>query len=267
MVKCGIYKIQNQVNNKIYIGQSVNIDRRIKEHRSRSEQQIDLAIKKYGFDNFVVEIIQECEPEQLNELEQYYINYYDCLQPKGYNVAANGYGSAYGELNNSCTIPDTVISQIRQFYRNKTYKSATEMWKNNYRQYSETYIISIFYGYCRTDIDMDVYKDTSLQEYYRYNLTHSGARRPGELNPASVVSNKDALQMRILYQTKDKYAIIRMFPQYSERTIVSILMGQNWKHLPIYRKRKYKDREVGWEYPPQWSQSQIDDFIKEFLHG
>ena len=51
----GIYKITNIINNKSYIGQSANIERRFKEHcykGYRSGIMLDIAIKKYGKENF-----------------------------------------------------------------------------------------------------------------------------------------------------------------------------------------------------------------------
>ena len=54
-----IYKITNKINNKIYIGQSINYEKRIKEHiyarkneKKHLNQIIDIAIKKYGKENF-----------------------------------------------------------------------------------------------------------------------------------------------------------------------------------------------------------------------
>lgn len=70
-MSCGIYKFTNLINGKIYIGQSVDIDRRLKEHKRRDEQRIDKAIKKYGFENFNFEIIELCSPDKLDELENY----------------------------------------------------------------------------------------------------------------------------------------------------------------------------------------------------
>lgn len=57
----GIYKITNNINNKIYIGQSVHIKRRWAEHcKPSSDSLISKAIKKYGKDNFTFEIIEKC---------------------------------------------------------------------------------------------------------------------------------------------------------------------------------------------------------------
>ena len=262
MTNCGIYKFTNMVNGKIYIGRAVDIDRRYREHNRRNEQQIDKAIKKYGIERFNFEIIELCEPERLNELEVYWIAYYNCIVPNGYNCNFGG-GTAIGEDHPSAKITREEVYQIREFYKNKTYASSAQMWRENFSQYDMDYIARIFYGQVRKECHMDVYDDVSLKEYYHYNLVHSGGRKPGELNPAAIVSDADALKMRILYQIKDKYQIFSLFPQYNQRTIVSILMGQNWKHIPIYRKRKNGSRPKGWEFPDDWTQARRIEFLKE----
>ena len=102
MAKCGIYKIQNIENNKIYIGQSIDIAQRWREHRSdalinRDNSILHKAIKKYGEFNFSYEIIEECSKEKLNEREIYWIQYYNSMIPNGYNQTSGGY-SGQGEL-------------------------------------------------------------------------------------------------------------------------------------------------------------------------
>lgn len=90
----GIYKITNIVNNKAYIGQSVRIERRIAEHRQSAlrgdDEVLYRAMRKYGLQNFQYEVICECEPSQLDELEQYYIQQYHTLLPNGYNYQLGG---------------------------------------------------------------------------------------------------------------------------------------------------------------------------------
>ena len=87
----GIYKITNNINNKIYIGQSVNIERRWKDHLSNSSKKslIHRAIEKYGKDNFTFEIIEECSIEELDNREIYWISYYDTFN-YGYNLTRGG---------------------------------------------------------------------------------------------------------------------------------------------------------------------------------
>lgn len=87
----GIYKIENLINGKVYIGQSVHIERRWQEHCMDSAQSIiSDAIKKYGVENFSFEVLKECPIEELDELEKAYIKEYDSLVPFGYNVDSGG---------------------------------------------------------------------------------------------------------------------------------------------------------------------------------
>lgn len=70
----GIYKITNTVNNKKYIGQSINIIDRWREHRQRASNGTEYlyqAIRKYGIQNFVFEVLEECLIEDLNLKEKY----------------------------------------------------------------------------------------------------------------------------------------------------------------------------------------------------
>lgn len=90
----GIYKITNKINNKCYIGQSINIERRWKEHLNddiKLDRAIGKAFKKYGINNFTFEIIEICLEEQLDEKEIYWINYYNSYN-NGYNMTLGGGG-------------------------------------------------------------------------------------------------------------------------------------------------------------------------------
>ena len=83
----GIYKIENLINHKIYIGQSVHIERRWKEHCFPSQNTvISQAIKKYGKENFSFQILEECSEKDLGEKEQFYIHKFNSVVPNGYNV-------------------------------------------------------------------------------------------------------------------------------------------------------------------------------------
>ena len=94
----GIYKITNKENQKSYIGQSINIDKRVKEHfwkaklpKERSYNSIlHQAIRKYGEDSFSVKIIEECSVEELDEKEKYYIKQCNTITPNGYNISTGG---------------------------------------------------------------------------------------------------------------------------------------------------------------------------------
>lgn len=83
----GIYKIENLLNGKVYIGQSVHIERRWQQHcQSSAKSLIANAIKKYGKENFSFQIVEECDSNLLNDREMFYIKQYDSLVPNGYNI-------------------------------------------------------------------------------------------------------------------------------------------------------------------------------------
>ena len=83
----GIYKIENLINHKIYVGQSIHIERRWKEHCQPSAKSlISAAIKEYGKENFLFQVLEECSREELNEKEDYYIQKFNCVAPNGYNI-------------------------------------------------------------------------------------------------------------------------------------------------------------------------------------
>ena len=94
-MQCGIYKIVNNINGKVYIGQSVNIKSRWSEHKSHAfsperhsyNYPIYRAIRKYGLKNFSFEIIELCDKTILNEREQFWIKYYNSIDRNyGYNL-------------------------------------------------------------------------------------------------------------------------------------------------------------------------------------
>ena len=99
-MSCGIYKIENLINHKIYIGQSIQIQHRLQKHKSTKDNfYIHRAIQKYGKENFSYDIIEECQPNQLDKRECYWIKHYNSLIPYGYNMVpggSNGTGLAKG---------------------------------------------------------------------------------------------------------------------------------------------------------------------------
>lgn len=91
-----IYKITNTINNKIYIGQTVNPQKRWLKHLSvaRSDYKYNSyfynAINKYGSDNFKFEVIEECNVLCMDERESFWIKELNSLTPNGYNLTPGG---------------------------------------------------------------------------------------------------------------------------------------------------------------------------------
>lgn len=72
----GIYKITNKINGNFYIGQSVDVKRRIMEHKTpkaNGNDRLHNDMKKFGVKNFEFELIEECKTEELKAKELFYI--------------------------------------------------------------------------------------------------------------------------------------------------------------------------------------------------
>lgn len=94
---CGVYLITNIINGHKYVGQSKNIEQRFKGHcrdgKFGKNSAIDVAIQKYGENNFQLEILEELphNPKLLSEKEIFWIDYYNTYDnPSDYNLTRGG---------------------------------------------------------------------------------------------------------------------------------------------------------------------------------
>lgn len=95
--KIGIYCIENMVNGKKYVGQSVNLKDRLYGHKTKlkhnkhKNRHLQFAVNKYGLENFTFNIIEECDVAHLDERERYYISLYKSdNEAFGYNIEPGG---------------------------------------------------------------------------------------------------------------------------------------------------------------------------------
>jgi group I intron endonuclease len=83
----GIYKIISPTG-RIYVGQSVNINKRFSDYKYKdviNQVRLCASFNKYGVDAHIFEIIEECEFELLNIRERYWQDHYNVLSRKGLN--------------------------------------------------------------------------------------------------------------------------------------------------------------------------------------
>lgn len=95
----GIYKITNNKNGKVYIGQSIDIERRWQQHKSLSEYKNSPLyddVRKFGWDKFSFAVLEICEEHELNAKEKQWIQLYNSFVD-GYNQTRGG---AKGETEN-----------------------------------------------------------------------------------------------------------------------------------------------------------------------
>lgn len=88
-----IYTFKNLIDGKIYVGQTKHPGKRKREHlgcaKDGSEGKLYAAIRKYGEENFLFEVVENCEDEVVNEREVYWVQYFDSFKC-GYNMTSGG---------------------------------------------------------------------------------------------------------------------------------------------------------------------------------
>lgn len=123
----GIYMVINLINNKKYIGQSKNIKKRFQSHHLVDYKNPNScvyntkfyqAIRKYGIENFQVEVLQLCDEKDLDDLEIYYIKKFDTFK--------NGYNSTEGGQFWSPNIHSTEVELKRKETREKNQSLMSE---------------------------------------------------------------------------------------------------------------------------------------------
>lgn len=115
----GVYRIFNVKNNKSYVGQSLDIDRRLHEHYralnsltvSHHSPKLQEDWDEYGPDAFEAEILEVCPEDKLEEREKYWIYFFDSAT-NGYNVR-NCYNKAIkDELNKAIALLNNLKERI-----------------------------------------------------------------------------------------------------------------------------------------------------------
>lgn len=234
----GIYKITNKNNNKVYIGQSQNISERLAEHKKKRFIPIDMWINMLGVENFTFEILEECDQEDLDQREQYYINKYEAMnEDKGYNKQSGGFNNSIGEGNGRALLSYEDVVNIRTAYANH------ESQKKVYQQYKDKITLagfqSVWQGRSWNNVMPEVFTPEN-KKYYVIDQSKETAS----------LTKEEVLRYRRYYVTHsasetyellvaEKGAIIKL------TTFKKILSGDVrtnsiYNDIPVYKKSKQR---------------------------
>lgn len=113
-----IYLIRNKINNKYYIGETIqDIKKRWKTHLQKSSfcTCLKRAFQKHGIKNFEFKIIIIVFDEDRFKFESEYIKKYNSIAPNGYNLSSGG-ASGFSGCNHSDITKDNISNSLRLYY-------------------------------------------------------------------------------------------------------------------------------------------------------
>lgn len=227
----GIYKITNNINNNCYIGQSVYIEERWKEHKSKynwereNKKPLYLAFQKYGLENFSFEIIEECEPEQLNLKEQYWIDYYNSYN-NGYNMTSGG-ETNYGDNHPGHKLTKQDVIDIRTRYANLERRKEVYLLYN--QRIGESGFSKIWKGETWKNVMPEVYTEEN-KEYHLHDTGNTGSQ-----NGRSRITEEDVRNIRLRRKNGEQLKIV--YEDYKDKltkgSFTNIWSYQNWKNVTV----------------------------------
>lgn len=233
----GIYKIENKVNNKVYIGCSNNIERRWNDHKIRAfsisdkeyNKTLYRAFRKYGLDNFCFSVVCECSYEDIKAKEIELINFYDSYR-NGYNETLGGDISGYelqGEKHPNSKLTEAEVKEIRRRYSNR--ERRMEVYQDYKDKISESGFGKIWKGETWKQVAMEVYS-TENKEYQKSNSAMKGSN-----NGRAKLTEEDVYNIR--QRKKKGETMSSVYKDYRNRvtkgSFKNIWSYQNWKNVIV----------------------------------
>lgn len=224
----GIYKITNLITGECYIGQSKDIDQRIKEHIQHTKPLISQVIHEVGLENIEVTILEKCSEDQLDEREEYYIRYYNSNEfLYGYNQTSGGKHNC-GTGNSNCKLTEQDVYDIREAYDNHVPKQ--EVYEYYKGKISPSYFYNLWEGKSWFNTHYDVYTEENKQ-YYK-----SISSRPPR--SGKCFTDEEVINLRKRYVNETVTEIFNTIDcNCSYENLKAVLSGQTYKHLPYYNKK------------------------------
>lgn len=230
----GIYKITNNINGKVYVGQSNDIHRRWNQHSSEYEQNrwsdkpLYKAFSKYGLQNFTFSILEECSLEDLDKREEYWIKKLNSLvHHNGYNIRSGGEGNS-GENHPRHRLTEDDVRDIRTRYNN--HERCKEVEKIYSDRIGHSGFSKVWKGESWQGIMMEVY----TPENKEFHLHNTGQK--GRENGRSKITEQDVIDIR--KRKKEGQNRKDVFNLYKKTRLKqggfdAIWYNQTWKNIVV----------------------------------
>ena len=214
-----IYKITNKKNDLVYIGCTINsLKRRFHEHLYRCfktdyKSKLYNSIKKYGQENFTIELIEECDLSVIYKTEKKYIEQYDSYN-NGVNSTLGGDGCLGYTHSNEIRKKISENTKNGNSHKGKTYK---ELYGDKSEEQKEKRRLSVMKGW-------DSMSDEDKNK--RVSNIKDSARKNSKYGVDLIKKIKQKINEGVkVKQLKELY------PQVSENYFYSLKNGRRWSDL------------------------------------
>jgi group I intron endonuclease len=211
-----IYKIQNKLNGKVYIGQTTTgLNKRMRAHLSnKNHNGIDGALRKYGIDSFEITVVAKAiSIDELNELEIKFIEDENCLAPNGYNLHTGGKNHICSEITRERLRKSAIGRVVSEETKAKMSKAGK---------------VKVFTEEHRKNISIST--SGKPKEYMKYAPQNQKGFHSGENHPRAKLTNQQVIDIKKYikegYRNKD----------------IGEMFGTTGRHIALIKiGRAYKD--------------------------
>jgi group I intron endonuclease len=238
----GIYKITNLINNHAYIGQSKNIEFRLKTHFKKAfildseefDKVLYQAIRKYGTENFSTEVLEElpeASRQLLNVREVYWIGRYDTYN-NGYNetLGGDGVSGAIGEKHHNHKLTESDVIDIR-----RRWAACEESVQDIYNTYKNSITKAGFKKIYTWQTWTHLLSELNTAETRQWHKEKANElfSHKGETNPRSKLTDTQVLEAREKYASGIPPRVL-----YEEYKNTGITLG-SFRNMLVKFNRQY----------------------------
>lgn len=251
-----IYQYTNKINNKKYVGQTNNFQRRLNEHKSCSfnpksvnyDDKIHQAIRKYGLSNFDIEVLEVINNadnyELVNEREAYWIKEKESLITQwGYNILEGGKNCWRSFLTpDDVNLIKTLIKTGTPYSEIQTYYPISKTFISDINSGKYFFDNEEIYPLFRYRISNDIY-DALIEDLIKPELTFKELANKYDLGESTVKKfNYGTLQPGYY---KGEYPIRKITPQEYKRLLIKdYLLNTNYSKKEIVKLTNTSDETV-----------------------
>lgn len=244
----GIYAIRNKENNKMYIGQSVNMGKRIQYHKTMLRNgkhfnpKLQNAFNKHGESRFEVVSMLECTKGELNQKEIEFIDKFNTTE-EGYNICEGGNGSTGRPMSVKTKAKISRANKGRVHSKESRQRksiAAKRMWKDpkHRKKIIKSRANNPDWGAWNIGtVKTDEEKEAISKKMMGRHITEEHKQKlhnlyKGENSLTAKLTKEQVIEIRLRFLKGEKQFMIQEDYPVTRQTIYDIVRNRRWKHIP-----------------------------------